>query len=219
MTASAGSDEPVIERWTATDLSSIAALLTADAGLGPVVIAVDGRSGSGKTTFASALALHLDASLLSTDDFAWWHSYFDWPDMLVELALVPLRRGEPVDVRPPAWVERGREGSITAPARPVLVVEGVGAGQERMRTAVDRIVWVQSQEVEAERRGLTRDLRERPDPVEAKRFWDEWMAVERPFQERQRTWQWADLVVCGTPGVLGVDPAPQWLCAAPDART
>lgn len=205
--------EPAVQQWSSVDLAYVSARLTSGAGQSSFVIAVDGRSGGGKSTFAAALAIELDAALLSTDEFAWQHSYFDWPDLLIELALVPLRHGRAVNVRPPAWIEHGREGSIVAPVRQFIVVEGVGSGQERMRSAVDQIVWIQSDAVEARRRGIARDLAERPNPVEARRFWDEWTAAERPFQEQQRTWDVANLIVCGTPGVLGLDPTPQWLCA------
>ena len=207
--------EPPVPAWQAWDLAAIAASLLADPTQDVTVIAVDGRSGGGKTTFARALATQTDAALLSTDDVAWWHSCFDWPELLIDNVLAPLRAGQSVDYRPPAWIERGREGAITAPSRPVLVVEGVGSAQLRMRPAVDRIVWLQSDADESERRGIARDLSERPDPAEARRFWDAWMAEETPFQEEQRTWAVADLVVCGTPAALGPDPAPRWLCDRP----
>ena len=63
-----------------------------------------------------ALAEQLDAAVLSTDDFAWWHSYFDWHELLIAKGIEPLRSGQPVDYRPPAWIERHRPGSITVPA-------------------------------------------------------------------------------------------------------
>lgn len=206
--------EPAVDHWSTMDTNQVARLLTAGSGPSPFVIAVDGRSGGGKSTFAACLARELDAALLATDDFAWCHSMFDWTDLLIERGLDPLRLGQPVNVRLPAWVEQGREGSISAPARRFVVVEGVGAGQRRVRGAVDTVVWIQSDALEAERRGIERDRAERPDPQEARRFWDAWMEQERPFQEEQQTWRVASLIVCGTPGVLGLDPRPGWLCAA-----
>lgn len=206
-----GAERPVLD-WATWGIALIAETLTHGRGEQPWVIAVDGRSGGGKSTFARALATELDAALLSTDDVAWWHSLFDWPDLLIDNAIRPLVAGQPVDWRPPAWIERDRAGSITAAARPVIVVEGVGAGQAAMRGVLDAVVWVQSDADEAERRGIERDLAERPDPVDAKRFWDEWQAAELPFQQAQATWELADLIVCGTPTLVGPDPAPRWLC-------
>lgn len=164
----------------------------------PLVIAVDGRSAGGKTTLAKKLAAELEAALLSTDDFAWWHSYFDWPEMLIENAIKPLVAGDSIDFKPPAWIEKGRDDSIQAAARDFVIVEGVGAGQERMRANIDVIVWVQSDEDEARERGISRDLAERPDLEEATRFWDEWMAEENPFQAAQQTWLVAAFMVQGT---------------------
>ncbi len=195
--------EPEVEAWRARSISEIATDLVLGSRGKPLVIAIDGHSGGGKSTFARALGADLDAALLSTDDFAWWHSLFDWPQMLIEQGLQPLLLGQHLDYRPAAWIERGREGSITAAAREFIIVEGVGAAQTAMRAAIDVIVWVQSDVDEAERRGIARDLGERPDPVEAKRFWDDWQSAEAPFQEQQRTWEFADLIVCGTPDVLG----------------
>ena len=213
--------EPRVRDWNGRSIAEIACDLSGQRSDEVLVIAVDGHSGGGKSTFARALAAELDAALLSTDDFAWWHSLFDWPEMLIEHGIAPLRDGKPLDFRPPAWIERGREGSITAPVRSIVIVEGVGAAQARMRVAVDVIVWVQSDADEAERRGIARDLAERPDPAEAKRFWDEWQAAEVPFQEQQRTWEAADLWVCGTPGSsvstlrrTGFVPACPELCSA-----
>ena len=162
-----------------------------------VVIGIDGRSGGGKTTLARALAEALDAAMLSTDDFAWWHSLFDWPSMLIENAIAPLKRGESVDYKPEAWIERDREGSITARASRFVVVEGVGATQAAMRDALDLAIWVQTDADVAKERGLIRDLVERPDPIEAERFWNEWQAAEDEFQAAQASWLVADYRVRG----------------------
>lgn len=205
--------EPEAADWRTESIAQIATLLMSATTTRPCVIAVDGHSGGGKSTFARALAAELDAALLSTDDFAWWHSLFDWTELLIEHGLTPLRERRDLEFRPPAWIERNRAGAITAEHRDVVIVEGVGSAQRRMREAVDVIVWVQSDVREAERRGIARDLAERPDPVEAKRFWDEWQAAEVPFQDEQRTWEVATLIVCGTPGALDRDPGEAWLCA------
>lgn len=205
--------EPEVTRWSAWSLAQVANRLTPPDPSDWWVIAVDGRSGSGKSTFATALASELGAALLHTDDFAWWHSAFHWCNLLIDHGLAPLKRGEAVDFRPPAWIQRGRSDSITAAPASTVIIEGVGAAQTAMRPALDRVVWVQADFIEAERRGIERDLRERPDPDEAKRFWDEWMAEELPFQEQHATWSVADLFVCGTPELAGHDRESGWLCA------
>src|SRR3954452_4434327 len=60
------------------------------AGHGPVVVAVDGRSSSGKTTLASRLRdVVAGSTVVHTDDIAWWHSRFGWDDLLVNGILTP----------------------------------------------------------------------------------------------------------------------------------
>jgi uridine kinase len=190
--------EPLVDQWTASGIAEIVKLLPPPRTDSAVVIAVDGHSGGGKTTFAKLLAAGLEAALLSTDDFAWWHSMFDWHDILIPNGIRPLRALQSIDYQPPAWIERDRQGSIKVEAKPYLIVEGVGAMQSAMRAELDFCIWVQSDVEVAEARGIARDLAERPDPIEAKRFWDEWQAQEVPFQERERSWEVADLLVCGT---------------------
>ncbi len=185
--------------WTATTpVGVIARLEVATPAEGTVgVLAVDGRSGSGKTTAAGRLASAIDScAIVHTDDIAWHHSFFDWTDLLIEHVLLPVGRGEAVDYRPTAWRERNREGSITVPG-PVrwLIVEGVGAARRELVPFIDAVLWVQSDDAIARERGIARD----GGDEEATSFWDEWMAVEESFLADHRPWERANLVVNGTP--------------------
>jgi hypothetical protein len=164
------------------------------AGLGrPPVVAIDGRSGSGKSTIARAIATAVDGTtVVSTDDLAWHHSFFGWADLLTDGVLEKVRRPEDVDFRPPAWVARNRPGSIRVPASSRLVViEGVGAARLEAAAFTDLVIWVQSDVEQARHRCLTREAHD-PD---AEAFWNEWMAEEIPFLARHRPWERADLVV------------------------
>ena len=190
--------EPEITTWRRESVGKFASELKQLNHTTPLVIAIDSRSGGGKTTLARHLAQSLPATVVSTDNFAWWHSYFDWAEMLIANALEPLRAGRSIDYRPEAWIERDRPGSIKAEPADFIVVEGVGAAQAAMRGAIDVIIWVQADAAIARERGLARDLAERSDPQEAMRFWDEWMQHENPFQATQRTWEVADYIVLGT---------------------
>jgi hypothetical protein len=181
----------------------------------PAVVAVDGRSAGGKSTLADHLvALVPGAAAVHTDDVAWWESFFGWDHLLASGVLEPVRRGEAVAYRPPAWDSRGREGAIEVPARsPLVVVEGVGSSRRSLVPLLDAAVWVQSDVVEARRRGLERDAAKGEDPA----FWDEWDAAEVPFLADDRPWERAHLVVCGTPQLTAVphDPALDVLVALP----
>jgi len=122
---------------------------------------------------------------------------FDWPQLLIENGVQPLVRGESIDFVPPAWLQRGREGSIRAEAKNVVIVEGVGATQPAMREVLDLCVWVQTDADVARERGLLRDLAQRPDPAEAERFWNTWQSAENEFQAKAKSWAVADFVIRG----------------------
>jgi len=163
-------------------------------------VAVDGRSAGGKTTVADRLAVAVaGAVVVHTDDAAWHQGFFDWDELLVDGILGPVSRGEDVAFRPPAWVERGREGAIVVPAGAAVLVEGVGSAREALTPWLDAAVWVQSDADEAYRRGIERDVAAGRNRAEALAFWDEWMAQEVPFLAADRPWERADLVVCSTP--------------------
>jgi hypothetical protein len=111
-----------------------------------VVLAVDGRSSSGKTALGARLQEAVAGSaVVHTDDIAWWHSRFGWADLLIDGVLAPFHRGEPVSFRRPGWGGHGRQGSIEVPARcPLLIIEGMGAGRAEVSDLIDALVWVQA---------------------------------------------------------------------------
>jgi len=171
------------------------------------VLAVDGRSNSGKTTAASRIGkLVPGAVVIHTDDIAFEHSRFGWDDLLIDGILVPAHQGRAIRYRPPKWYEHGREGSLEVPAGcPLLIIEGDGAGRREVAHLIDTLIWVQADEREVARRAADRaasppaaDLAN--NPVDGTPFdEDGWMADEIPFNAAQRTWERADIIVCGTP--------------------
>lgn len=192
--------EPEFGPWTAVTPAELVERVLAVAGepMSRVgVIAVDGRSGSGKTTVAGRLASVIDLSVVAhTDDIAWHHSFFDWTELMIDHVLAPARRGEAVDYRPEAWSSRGRDGAIEVPADTRwVIVEGVGAARRELVSLVDAVIWVQSDDAVARSRGIERDGGDQA----AAAFWDEWMAAEEPFLEDQRPWERATVIVNGTP--------------------
>lgn len=163
----------------------------------PWTLAIDGRSGGGKTTVSNLLHQAVAASaIVHTDDVAWHHSFFDWGDLIIENILKPLHAGHAVSYQPPGWAPNGRTGSIEVPADlDLVIVEGVGAAQPNLMPWIDRVVWVQSDFDEAERRGIERDggTQEHID------FWHEWMAAELVFLGQHRPWERAAVIINGTP--------------------
>jgi hypothetical protein len=209
--------EPEAGPWQAERLTVVADGLMRlgqqrSAGRRPVVLAIDGRSSGGKTTLARRLQDAVEGSaVVHTDDIAWWYSRFGWAELLIDGVLLPARSGRPVSYRPPPWDERNRPGAIEVPAGvPLLIVEGVGAARRESAHLIDVAIWVQSDETEAERRNLARVGQ--PGGMPTEQDHRDWMAEEVPFQAGQRTWERADLIVCGTPPVP-FDPATELVVA------
>jgi hypothetical protein len=207
-------EEPEARPWRVELLSTVVEAVTrqgpdrSSSGR-PAVLAVDGRSNNGKTTVADRICDMVRGSVvIHTDDIAFAHSRFGWADLLIEGILVPVHQGQAVSYRPPRWDEHGREGSIEVPAGcPLMIIEGDGAGRREVAHLVDTLVWVQADEREAGRRAAAQatnpsagDLANK-DPDGAPFDEDGWMAEEIPFNAAQRTWERADIIVCGTPEI------------------
>jgi hypothetical protein len=214
--------EPEAGPWRAERLTVVAATVMRpghgkSAGHRPVVLAVDGRSSSGKTTLAARLQDSVAGSaVVHTDDIAWWHSRFGWADLLIDGILIPARAGWPVCYRPPRWQERQRPGAIEVPAGcPLLIIEGVGAARQESAHLTDAAIWVQADERETERRNLGR-AGQPGGPATVQHLRD-WMAEEIPFLAGQRPWEHADLIACGTPRIP-YDPVTEIVVAAPLGR-
>lgn len=198
--------EPAVADWRVVRVDALVELLASRVGAvrgRPRIVAVDGRSASGKSTLASRLHRAVPRSaVVTTDDLAWHEPLYAWGDLLADGVLRPLREGRALAYRPPQWGVRGREGAIEVPAGlDLVVVEGTGASHREHAGLVDATVWVQADFAEAERRGVARDITSGVNggPEEATAFWHAWMAEELRFFERQRTWERADVVVNGTP--------------------
>ncbi|MDF3050365.1 MAG: hypothetical protein K0R87_2003 [Pseudonocardia sp.] len=194
--------EPRFGPWQVHRVEDILAELLPAPGP-PRILAVDGRSGSGKTTAAERMAGRVPGSaVVHTDDIVWNHAMFDWAELITEGVLGPVRRGEAVTFRPPAWNAHGRAGAVVVPAGcPLLVVEGVGIGRRELAPLVDALIWVQTDVAIARERGEVRDSAI-PDAV----GWDEWQVEELPFLATDRPWERADLVVAGASEVPTTRP-------------
>jgi hypothetical protein len=215
-----GEGEPAAGPWRVERLTRFAELLVSAVGapMGrPAIVALDGRSSSGKTTLAHRLEQAVPGAVtVHTDDIAWWHSFFGWADLLASGVLEPIRRGQAVAFRPSAWDERGRPGAIEVPADASLViVEGVGAGRREIAHLLDSAVWVQSDLNAIERRNGARVAAGETNASVVAR----WMQEEFPFVAEQRPWERALVVAAGTPElshdpssevVLAPSPSPRW---------
>ncbi|WP_043794874.1 chorismate-binding protein [Pseudarthrobacter chlorophenolicus] len=143
----------------------------------PVIIALDGRSGAGKTTLAVELAARLRArhkvSLFHLEDiYPGWNGLAAGIERYVSTVLGPLSRGEAATWTSWDWEKHYDGGSrVTLPAE-IVIVEGVGAAAAAARPFLGAAIWADSPEDVRRTRALQRDG-ETYEP-----YWDQWAAQE-----------------------------------------
>ncbi|YCK82524.1 aminodeoxychorismate synthase component I [Arthrobacter sp. D3-18] len=143
----------------------------------PVIIAVDGRSGAGKTTLAVELAArlrqHHKVSLFHLEDiYPGWNGLMPGIERYVGTVLKPLSSGQAAEWTSWDWEKHYDGGlNVTLPAE-IIIVEGVGAAADAARPMLDAVVWVESPGDDRRRRALTRD------GSTYEPYWDSWAAQE-----------------------------------------
>jgi uridine kinase len=160
------------------------------------IVAIDGQSGAGKTTFAAELGtalLELGASvdLVHTDDLLdGWDDQFTFWDRLERDVLLPLGRGEPGRYHRYDWIDERFVDEVTV-VHPVdvVIIEGVSTGRAAMRQIADLTVFLGVPvELAWER------LRAR-DPEEAMPFLRVWKAREAGHYAADRTPELVDVLI------------------------
>jgi uridine kinase len=159
------------------------------------VVAVDGRSGSGKTSLAAELSGALNAPVVAVEDlYGGWDGLERGIDVLVSAVLGPLAEGRAARVPRYDWAVAGWGTPWLLEPPPVLVVEGVGAGAQRAAAYESVLIWMEAPASVRKKRALDRDG-ETFAP-----YWDAWAAQEDAMLARERTRQRADIVIDGTTG-------------------
>lgn len=155
-----------LQAWLGRDSRGVRTVLAAVDALGvadrPIVVALDGRSGSGKSVLARAIALQRQLTVLEGDDFyapglasldllarermtdaQVADAVIDWRRLRDE-ALDTLSRGEPTSYRRYDWAaDDGRLGDrVDLPANDLVVLEGVYSGRPELADLVDLAVVV-----------------------------------------------------------------------------
>ena len=118
---------------------------------------IDGRSGSGKTTFATELARSTGAQLLSLDDvYPGWDGLEAAEAHVLHHVLRAIAEGRPPRWRSWNWPD-ARPGTWYDLQRP-LVIEGCGAISPAARALADHALWIElPDDVERRRRAIARD--------------------------------------------------------------
>ncbi|WP_329416955.1 hypothetical protein OG802_05805 [Streptomyces sp. NBC_00704] len=172
---------------------------------GPVrLIGVDGHAGSGKSTFAAALAEAIGgAPVLHLDDIASHARLFAWTEQLLTQVIEPFERGESARYTPYDWRARRFGAPRTLPAEPVVLVEGVGAGRRALRPVLSCLLWMDVPAEQAWARGRSRDGEEQRE------FWDGWVPAELGHFAADPSRPYADALVRQSPEGYEVLPGPR----------
>ena len=159
------------------------------------VVAIDGRSGAGKTSLAAALRDQLQAPIVSLEDlYGGWDGLERGIDLLVASVLEPLATGDAARVPRYDWVAGEWAEPVVMQPPSVLIVEGVGAGARRAASFESLIVWLEVPTLVRKGRALGRDG-ETFAP-----YWDQWAAQEDLMLTRERTPDRADVLIGSQPG-------------------
>jgi uridine kinase len=159
------------------------------------VVAVDGRSGAGKTSLAAGLGAELGAPVVTLEElYGGWDGLERGIDLLVSEVLEPLSVGRSPRVPRYDWVSGGwADPWVLEPPR-ILIVEGVGAGARRAAAYESMLIWIEAAGSVRKKRALDRDG-ETFFP-----YWDMWAAQEDEMLAREHTPDRADVVV--TTGIV-----------------
>ena len=165
-------------------LRAIQALLERQA---PVLVAIDGRCGAGKSTLAAQLREQLPCRVFHMDDFflrpeqrtaarlAQPGENVDHERFLTEV-LLPARRGEDVTYRPYLCARRSLDAPVAAPAARLTIVEGAYACHPALWEYYDLWVFLTVDSEEQLRR-----IQARNGPERAIQFRDRWIPLEEAY--------------------------------------
>ena len=155
-----------------------------------VVVAVDGRSGSGKTLLGTAVAHALGCPVVHLDAiYPGWDGLRGGVDLLTTHVLEPLARGGQPAYPRWDWM-RDRPGrTVEVDAGRLLVVEGCGALVPPAAGFAAVRVWLDAPDALRRERALARDGEKyRP-------HWERWAAQEDAVYATSRPWEGAHLVL------------------------
>ena len=152
----------------------------AEVGNSPLVVSVDGRSGAGKTTFASLVANATCATVVPVDDFyavaipdaAWnrmtpkerWANVFCWQSLRSD-AIEPMLSGKPgrwysldFAAGPRNDGTYGKETNPTVlPSAPIIILDGVYSAGPQLADLVNLAILVEAPEQQRRARLVRRE--------------------------------------------------------------
>lgn len=174
-----------------------------------ILVGIDGRGGSGKSTIARALSALIDSSVVvEFDDFyrpseergplgdarsAEVGRNFDWPRVRDQV-LIPLDTDRSARYQRYDWVaDQLAEWHELRPGG-VVIIEGNYCTRSELRDFYDLTIWVEAPHDVRLRRGLERGGQDQLD-----RWLEEWMPEEERYIEAENPQARVDLILDGAP--------------------
>ncbi|MBO5755306.1 MAG: hypothetical protein J6R89_04530 [Clostridia bacterium] len=166
----------------------------------PLLVAIEGMSGSGKSSAAAYLASCLDCHVFHMDDFflplsaktperlAVPGGNVDHERFLEEI-LLPLSRGEAFSYRPFDCARQTLADPIEVLPGPISIVEGVYSMHPSLRALYGMTVFFSVDREEQSRRILARN-----GAAMHRRFIEEWIPLENAYFAHAHPMESADLV-------------------------
>jgi hypothetical protein len=160
------------------------------------VVAIDGRSGAGKSELAGELAIELATAggtpvqVVRLDDvYPGWDGLRAATGLIRRWLLAPLASGRPAGYFRYDWT-RGTFGPwVPVTAGGVLLLEGVGSGATALAPYRSLLVWVEAPDEVRRERALGRD-----GPV-LDAHWDRWADQEVRYLAEDGPQDRADLII------------------------
>jgi uridine kinase len=191
---SEGSDHNNIDQLALIEKISSQVLELIDRGNQTPIILIDGRAGSGKSTFAEKLQQQLFQDgesaprVIHMDNiFEGWDGLALGSDYMVRFILQPLARRETASWQDWSWVKNQRSSWREFSGGTPLIVEGCGSLTERSKEHADISIWLEASEETRRERWIQRERH-------LEKF-DFWAAQELDFYAREKSQSLADLVI------------------------
>lgn len=165
-----------------------------DKGNNTPIVLIDGRAGSGKSTFAEKLQQKLFKDgesaprVIHMDDlYPGWEGLTAGADYLVRFILNPLAKHQTASWQNWSWVKNERSIWREFSGGTPLIVEGCGSLTERSKEHAFKAIWLEASEETRRKRWLDRERH-------LDKF-DFWAAQELDFYAREKSQTFADLTV------------------------
>jgi len=139
----------------------------------PLVVAIDGRSGTGKSTLAACIARVVGATVVDQDDFYSGGSLEDWRALTVSgkvdrvidwrrvrtQVLEPLRAGKMASWHPFDWESMAglAAQTISVSPSPIVILDGAYSSRHELADLVDLSILVVLPEADRRKRLLIRE--------------------------------------------------------------